>query len=115
MPIKMKTRRSLALEKIPMNEPAPPVVLNIDNTSLLYANFVSPGHHYFYFVQGIERVFLSPRYPIVRFKDTNVFLNRITVHPKVHLFESVFTLKAEYQEEELFLIEHSAFQKYEIE
>jgi hypothetical protein len=92
MPTKMKTKRTLALEKIPMLEKAPHTILNIDNTTVLYANFVAPGNHYFYFVQGSERCFISPRYPVVRFKNTNVFMNRITIKPKIHQFESVFTI-----------------------
>jgi hypothetical protein len=86
LPMKMKTKRRLTLEKVNMGDTAPPTILNVDNTTLVYANFVAPGHHYFYFVQGRERVFLNPRYPIFRFKDTNVFLNRVMIRPKVHEF-----------------------------
>jgi hypothetical protein len=50
MPIKMKTMRTLAIEKISMTDAAPPATLNFDNTSVLYSNFVPAGHHYFYFV-----------------------------------------------------------------
>ena len=98
-----------------MGEPAPPSILNVDNVSLCYANFVAPGPHYFYFVQGKNRVFLSPNYEAVRFKETNVFLNRIILKPKIHEFESVFTLKEGLEDEELFLIDHSVFAKYEVE
>jgi hypothetical protein len=113
MPIKMKTRRVLAIEKIPMAEPAPATVLNIDNTSLMYAEFVKPGFHYFYFVQGQERCFISPRYEIVRFKNTNVFLNRVKVVYVKQEFETVFVAKKYAEEEELFMIEHSVFKRYE--
>jgi len=75
----MKSKRRLALEKLNMQEAPPPNILNLDNQSVSYANFVQPGYHYFYFVEGAERVFLSPKYPIVRFKNSNVFLNRMTV------------------------------------
>jgi hypothetical protein len=51
----------------------------------------------------------------VRFKDTNVFLNRINLRPKIHEFSSVFTLKDTRDDEELFMIEHSIFSKYECE
>jgi len=44
MPTKMKTRRTLALEKIPMLDKAPHTILNVDNTTQLYANFVAPGN-----------------------------------------------------------------------
>ena len=83
MPVKMKSKRRLALEKLPMDAPAPFNILSLDNQSVSYANFVQPGHHYFYFVEGAERVFLSPNYPIVRFKNSNVFLNRLTVKARL--------------------------------
>jgi hypothetical protein len=60
-------------------------------------------------------VFLSPNYPIVRFKDSNMFVNRIQIRQKQHEFESVFTIKETKDEEEVFLIEHSVFKKYECE
>jgi len=115
MPVKMKTKRHLLLEKIPMMEPAPVTILNVDNANLIYANLVAPGFHYFYMIQGAEKCFLSPRYPIVRFKDTQVFLNRVHIEPKVHEFENVFTLKEGAEDEELFLIDHSVFARYEVE
>ena len=52
---------------------------------------------------------------MVRFRGTNVFLNRVLVKPKVHKFESVFVMKATEEEEELFLIDHSVFNRFEIE
>ena len=111
----MKTKRVMHLEKIPMPEPAPPTILNYDNHTLTYSNFVMPGNHYFYFVQGRNKIFLSPKYPCIRFKGTNIFLNRIKVRPKVHEFENVFTLKEGVEDEELFLIDHSVFARYEVE
>ena len=86
MAVKMKTKRNLAIEKVPMGEPAQATILKIDNAALVYVNMAAPGFHYFYFIRGSDRVFLSPNYPIVRFKDTNVFVNRINVRPKVHEF-----------------------------
>lgn len=115
LPIKMKTKRLLALEKVGFYENAPPTILNNDNVTLLFANYVAPGPHYFYFVQGVKRVFLSPNYPTVRFKGTHVFTNRVVVKPKVHEFESVFTLKDAVGDEEVFLIDHSVFARYECE
>ena len=90
-------------------------MLEYDNMTLTYSNFVSPGAHYFYFMQGRNRVFLSPNYPVVKFKATSVVLNRVVVKPKVHEFESVFTLKEGVEDEELFLLDHSVFAKYEME
>jgi hypothetical protein len=75
----MKSKRRLQIEKIAMGDIAPPTVINLDNVNLVYSNFVAPGHHYFYFIQGTEMAMLSPNYDIVRFKNTNVFLNRYTV------------------------------------
>ena len=115
MPIKMKTKRRLAIEKVGMQDTMPSNILGFDNMSLLFSNFVAPGHHYFYLVQGSERVFLSPNYDVVRFKDSSVFLNRITVQAKDHQFDSAFTLKEGNGDEEVFLIEHSIFSKYEQE
>ena len=116
LPVKLKTKRILTIEKLNMNEGAPANILNVDNEILIYANLVAPGYHYFYFVQGsVERCFLSPRYPVVRFRGTNIFLNRVLVKPKVHKFESVFVMKATEEEEELFLIDHSVFNRYEVE
>lgn len=50
LPIKMKTKRILTIEKLNMNENAPPNILNVDNEILIYANLIAPGYHYFYFV-----------------------------------------------------------------
>jgi len=87
MPIKMKTLRILSIEKLHMQEEASPMILTLDNSSVVYSNYVAPGNHYFYFVKGKERCFLSPNYQIVRFKETNVFLNVIRIEPKIHKFD----------------------------
>ena len=50
-----------------------------DENVIGYVNYVAPGKHYFYFIYQNRYVFLSPRYDIVRFKGTNVFLNVIKV------------------------------------
>ena len=44
-----------------------------------YTYYVPPGKHYFYYIQKSDHIFLSPKYDIVRFKGTNVFLNQIRV------------------------------------
>jgi hypothetical protein len=44
-----------------------------------YSSFLSPGKHFFYFMFKNQYIFLSPKYEIVRFKGTNVFLNCIKV------------------------------------
>jgi hypothetical protein len=114
MPIKMKSKRRLALEKVPMNEPAPANILSFDNQSVSFANFVAPGHHYFYFVEGSERVFLSPNYPIVRFKHSNVFLNRLTVK-KRPIMLTKFAQKRGKKDEEIFTLPYSIFNRWEKE
>jgi hypothetical protein len=43
LPILMKTRRVLQIEKLAMDEPVPPTILNYDDIALMYANFVPPG------------------------------------------------------------------------
>ena len=44
MPVKMKSKRRLALEKLPMDAPAPFNILSLDNQSVSYANFVQPEY-----------------------------------------------------------------------
>jgi hypothetical protein len=44
-----------------------------------------------------------------------VLLNRIKVEPKIHEFETVFMLKEGVEDEELFLIDHSVFARFETE
>jgi hypothetical protein len=41
-----------------------------------------PGTHFFYFIFRSEFVFLSPRYDIVRFKGSNLLINRIKVEER---------------------------------
>jgi len=51
MPVEMKTIRSLTLEKTTFSEPAALGTFHLDNSIKLYANMVSPGPHYFFFVR----------------------------------------------------------------
>ena len=55
----------------------PKTVFMMDDQILLYANMAPPGQHYFYFAREGGEIFLSPRYDIVRFKNTSIYLNRI--------------------------------------
>ena len=48
----LESARRLAIEKIALGQPAPAAVLTADNVRFSYANFVAPGNHYFYFVEG---------------------------------------------------------------
>lgn len=73
----MKTKRELVFEKLNPDEPIPKATFVLDNIVQLYSNYVAPGTHFFYFVKQNGTIFLSPKYDIVRFKTTNVFLNRM--------------------------------------
>ena len=77
MPIKMKTKRELVFEKLNPDEPIPKATFVLDNIVQLYSNYDAPGTHFFYFVKQNGTIFLSPKYDVVRFKTTNIFLNRI--------------------------------------
>lgn len=46
---------------------------------LQYTNYIPTGKHFFYFMYQDQYIFLSPRYDIVRFKGSNVFLNKVTI------------------------------------
>jgi len=60
-----------------------------------YVNYVPPGKHFFYFIYQNRFVFLSPRYDIVRFKGTNVFLNTMKVKERTGELQRV-TLNRSY-------------------
>ncbi len=87
MPLRLKTMRELAFEKINPDEPIPKAVFVMDNLTLLYANYMVPGRHYFYFIKEDHTIVLSPNYEIIRFKTTNVFLNSVVVKPKMFEFD----------------------------
>lgn len=55
---------------------------------------VPPGDHYFYFVKEKGTIFLSPNYEVIRFKSTNIFLNRVTVSKRKEDVETVHIAKA---------------------
>ena len=68
-PMRMKTKRTLALEKWGLQEEdIPRNIFLYDNKFSIYANMIPPGNHYFYMYQEKGSVFLSPNYDIVRFK-----------------------------------------------
>ena len=75
----MKTVRTLSLERYGPTEDddIPDHLYGLDDKQLLWANMVPPGFHYFFFARERGQIFLSPRYQVVRFKATNVYLNRI--------------------------------------
>ena len=82
-PMRMKTLRTLSLEKYEVDDQdIPGKVFTLDNSVSIYANMVPPGSHFFYLCYEKGDMFLSPNHEIVRFKSTNIYLNRITVKPR---------------------------------
>jgi hypothetical protein len=77
MPVRLKTKRELTFEKLNPEEPIPKATFVLDNYIFLYANYVPPGKHFFYFVKDEGHIIMSPTYPIVRFRETNIFMNMI--------------------------------------
>ena len=113
MPVRLKTMRELTFEKINPEEPIPKQAFLMDNILMMYANFMSPGRHYFYFVKEKDyTIVLSPNYEVVRFKTTNVFLNSIIVRPKMIEFDQISVVKGGFDEEEVFLKDKSVFKDF---
>ncbi len=81
----MKTMRTLSLERYgpTEDEEIPDHLYTLDDKQLLYANMIPPGYHYFFFAREQSQIFLSPKFEVVRFKKTNVYLNRIHIKPRV--------------------------------
>ena len=110
----MKTERALNLEKYSLeDEDIPNNLFMMDNTIALYSNMVPPGQHYFYLCQEKDAIFLSPKYEVVRFKKTNVFLNRITVMPRLEdNLDTVFVAKDAIDVEDVFMKDRSVFKDF---
>lgn len=60
MPVQLKTKRELTFEKLNPDEPIPKATFVLDNWIKIFANYVPPGLHYFYFVYEEGKIFLSP-------------------------------------------------------
>ena len=71
-----------------------------------------PGYHYFYFVRDKGTIFLSPNYEVVRFKSTQIFLNRIYAGKRLEDVETVHIAKTGYVEEAVFMKDRSVFREY---
>ena len=115
MPTRMKTLRTLNLERFPMDTPEdeiPKQMLLLDNQVALYAQMVPPGDHYFYFVRDRGHMFLSPNYEVIRFKSTNIFLNRVSVTKRLEDVETVHVAKDGEEEEPVFMKDRSVFRDY---
>jgi hypothetical protein len=78
----------------------------------LYASMVPPGVHYFYFVRDRGTIFLSPQYEVVRFKTTNIFLNRILINRRLEDIDTVHVAKDGEEEEAVFMKDRSVFRDY---
>ena len=50
-----------------------------DKNIINFCDFIPPGQHFFYLIYDRKYMTLSPHFDIVRFKDTSVYLNRISV------------------------------------
>lgn len=112
MPVKMKTRRELTFEKLNPDEPIPKATFVLDNHMMLYANYVPPGTHYFYFVWEDGKIFLSSNYDVTRFKTTKIFLNKLIVNPRIYDFDAIFTVKGGDDEEAVFMKDRSVFKDF---
>jgi len=115
IPMRMKTMRTLMLERYPMNYPPeeiPKQVYTLDNTNQLCAQMVPPGVHFFYFTRQKGSIFLSPSYDVVRFKSTNIFLNRIKVSKRLEEIQTVHIAKDGEEDEVVFMKDRSVFRDY---
>ena len=85
VPQRMKTERTLNLEKYAVDdEDIPEEYFELDDTIFIYGSMVPPGVHFFYLIKEQDgEIFLSPKHEVVRFKKTEIFLNRIKVLPKL--------------------------------
>lgn len=79
----------------------------------MFTDFIPPGKHFFYFIYKKEYVFLSPKYDVVRFKGTNVFLNQVFVKERTSELQQV-TLDRKYDvaEQAVFIKEKSVFKTF---
>ena len=113
MPMRLKTNRAINLEKYPVyDEDIPREIFQLDNSIAVYANMVPPGQHFFYLCQQKGRIFLSPRYEIVKFKKTNVYLNRIIIKNRLEDIDTVHIAKDALDEELIFMKDRSVFKDF---
>lgn len=93
-------------------EEIPKRVWKADNVIALYCNYLPPGYHYFYLVSHEGSIFLSPKFDVIQFKNTNFFVNRVFVQKRLEEIETVFVLKVENNNEEVFMKERSIFKDF---
>ena len=94
-----------------LEEDIPNKIWKTDTTTAVYANMFPPGIHFFYFIQQ-KNIFLSPNYDVVRFKNTNMFLNRIVVSKRLEEIETVFISSSNALDEAVFMKERSIFKDF---
>lgn len=71
------------------------------------------GKHFFYYIYQNKHLFLSPKYDIVRFKGSNVFLNTITVKARTKELVQVTLGRNVYTTEQIkFNKERSVFKDF---
>lgn len=73
---------------------------------------IPTGFHYFYFAREKGEIFLSPKYEVVRFKQTNTYLNRIRVSRRLEDIETVHQAKDGEELEAVFMKDRSVFRDY---
>ena len=111
----MKTERVLNLEKYAIDdEDIPEEYFELDDTIFIYGSMVPPGTHYFYLVKEFDgEIFLSPKHEVVKFKKTNIYLNRIVVLPKLDDdFDQIFIARDVGVQEAGFMKERSVFKDF---
>ena len=111
----MKTLRTLNVERFSLDveeKDIPRKTFLLDNNIALCAQMVPPGYHYFYFVRDKGTIFLSPNYEVVRFKNTQIFLNRVFVAKRLEDVETVHVAKAGEEEEAVFMKDRSVFRDF---
>ena len=115
IPMRMKTARIMKLEKLAVDmspDDIPRHVYQMDNMTNMCGAMVPPGTHYFYFVKERSTIFLSPKYEVVRFKTTNIFLNKIQVKKRLEDIETVHQLRDGEDDELIFIKDRSVFKDY---
>lgn len=113
--MRMKTLRTLNIERFALDVEEKDIgkkTFLLDNQVAICAQMVPPGFHYFYFVKEKGTIFLSPNYEVVRFKNTQIFLNRVYVSKRLEDVETVHVAKAGVEEEEVFMKDRSVFRDY---
>ena len=83
-----------------------------DNIVCNYADMVPTGLHYFYFARQNGPIFLSPKYEVIRFKQTNTYINRIRVVKRLEDIETVHQAKDGEELEAVFMKDRSVFKDY---